>query len=87
MKKIISLVLAGILILSFAGCKQSKPQQEETKAAESSEPAGEKVYIYMGKEYKASELSPQTIEWLEMDPMSRSVSNWFPYELHEDPVD
>lgn len=85
MKKIISLVLVMAMTVAIAGCASNDEQMvsfESSSISESvSQANNEKTYIYNGSEYKAEELSQDTIKWLQMDMSERALSSYFPTEF------
>ena len=42
---------------------------------------GEETVTYNGKEYKKSELSNSTLQWLELSELERAYSSYFPTEF------
>ncbi len=83
MKKFIMSFFIAVMCALTVGCsnKMSTPASETEKTKPEITIGQEETYVFNGREYKAEELSEQTIKWLKMDDEERAHSSWCPPEF------
>jgi len=76
MKKYLLIISTILLIILLVSCGK-------TDAAEIDTDNADKIIVYNGKEYKVSELSQATLDWLELSEQERLFSSYLPPEFLE----